>query len=197
MENLANIKYVVIGGSAGSFRVVMKILNSLPKDFAPAIIMCLHRLKHVRSGFTEALEIKSTIPVIEPTDKSHVKAGKIYLAPANYHLQVELGNHFSLSTADNVNHSRPSIDITFDTTARVFRNKMVGILLSGANKDGAKGLKQVKANGGITIVQDPASSQVATMPQAALNIFAPTHVLNETQIINFLNKIHNVQNQKL
>jgi len=90
-------KAVVIGGSAGSFQVITKILSSLPKNFPLPVLLSLHRLKHVRSGFVEALSIKSTIPIVEPYDKETIKPGKGYLAPANYHMYVELGNKISLS----------------------------------------------------------------------------------------------------
>ena len=111
--NLSNsYKAVVIGGSAGSFQGVVKILGQLPKGFPLPIIMCLHRLKHVRNGFVEALSIKSVVQVTEPNDKETIKKGNVYLAPANYHMSVELGNHFALSTEEMINNSRPSIDIT-------------------------------------------------------------------------------------
>ncbi len=105
-------KAVVIGGSAGSFQGVVKILAQLPKGFPLPIIMCLHRLKHVRNGFVEALSIKSVVQVTEPNDKETIKKGNVYLAPANYHMSVELGNHFALSTEEMINNSRPAIDIT-------------------------------------------------------------------------------------
>ncbi|RLD45496.1 MAG: chemotaxis protein CheB [Bacteroidetes bacterium] len=183
------IKYIVIGGSAGSFRGVTKILSKIPKDYPLPVILCLHRLKHVRSGFVEALELKSNLPIVEPSDKMNIQKGKIYLAPANYHLIVELGNTFALSTFDNVNHSRPAIDLTFESSARVFRNKMAGIMLSGANKDGAKGMRSVHINGGITIIQNPSECQARTMPEAANKITKIDHVYSVDQIINYILKI--------
>ena len=186
---IQNIKYIVIGGSAGSFKGITKIISNIPKDFPLPIIVCLHRLKHIRSGFVEALELKSKMPIIEPTDKMHISAGKIYLAPANYHLIVELGNYFSLSTAENVNHSRPGIDITLESAAKIFRKKMVGILLSGANKDGAKGIKSIAQNGGITIIQELSTCQAKTMPEAAKKIAKIDHEFNIDQIINYINKL--------
>ncbi|HCC29170.1 MAG TPA: chemotaxis protein CheB, partial [Marinilabiliales bacterium] len=95
---MTDYKAVIIGGSAGSFQVVTKIVSSLPANFPLPVILCLHRLKHVRSGFVEALSIKAAMQIVEPTDKEPIKTGKIYLAPANYHLYVELGNRFALST---------------------------------------------------------------------------------------------------
>jgi len=84
-----NYKAVIIGGSAGSFQIVTRILNSLPQTFPLPVLLCLHRLKHVRSGFVEALSLKSNIPIIEPFDKDQLKPGKAYLAPANYHMFIE------------------------------------------------------------------------------------------------------------
>lgn len=188
MDN--NIKYIVIGGSAGSFKGIMKIISSIPTNYPLPIILCLHRLKHIRSGFIEALALRSKMKIIEPFDKMHISAGKIYLAPANYHLVVELGNHFSLSTYDNVNHSRPSIDITFESSAKIFRKKMAGILLSGANKDGANGMLTISKNGGTTIIQDPTTCQAPTMPNAARKISKIDHIFTIDQIINYLLKLN-------
>lgn len=189
--NLSDIyKAVVIGGSAGSFQGVTKILSQLPADFNLPIIMCLHRLKHVRNGFVEALCIKSIRPVNEPIDKESIKRGGIYLAPANYHLSVELGNSFSLSTEDMVNNSRPAIDITLETAAYVYRNKLVGILLSGANRDGALGMKRIKDRGGLTIVQEPSECMIDTMPNAALQLTQIDHVLKVDDIVNFLSELN-------
>jgi two-component system chemotaxis response regulator CheB len=155
-DNLSNkYKAVVIGGSAGSFQGITKILSGIPENFPIPIIMCLHRLKHVRNGFMEALNIKSVKNVIEPFDKQKIKKGEVYLAPANYHLCIELGHYFALSTEEMVNNSRPAIDITLETAAYAYKDKLVGILLSGANRDGAKGMKYIHDRGGITIVQNP------------------------------------------
>lgn len=189
--NLNNsFKIVVIGGSAGSFQGITKILSQLPTDFELPIIMCLHRLKHVRNGFVEALSIKSITPVVEPYDKENIKKRKVYLAPANYHLSLELGNTFALSTEPMVNNSRPSIDITLETAAYTYRNKMIGILLSGANKDGALGMKKIKDRGGLTIVQDPAECMINTMPTAALELTSIDHTLKIDQIIEFLKELN-------
>lgn len=188
--NLTNqYKAIVIGGSAGSFQGISKILSNLPKDFELPIIMCLHRLKHVRNGFVEALNIKSIISLDEPNDKETIKKGKIYLAPANYHLCVELGNTFSLSTEDMVNNSRPSIDITLETAAYNYKNRLIGILLSGANRDGALGMKKIKDRGGLTIVQDPAECMIDTMPAAALKMTKIDHVMTIQQIIVFMTEL--------
>ncbi len=179
-------KAVVIGGSAGSFQVITKILHSLPKNFPLPVLLSLHRLKHVRSGFVEALSIKSSIPIIEPFDKDTVKSGIGYLAPSNYHMYIELNKKIALSTEEPVNHSRPSIDLTFETAAQAYRDKLIGIILSGANRDGAYGLKKVKQLGGTAIVQDPNECQVKTMTEASLKMTQVDHIFTTQQIIRFL-----------
>lgn len=169
--------------------MITRILSSLPANFPLPVLLSLHRLKHVRSGFVEALSIKSAIPVVEPFDKDQIKPGKAYLAPANYHMFIELGNKIALSTEPPVNHSRPSIDLSFVTAAQVYREKLIGIILSGANKDGAYGLKKVSDYGGVTIVQDPMECQVKTMTESALKITKVDHVMKTDQIIRFLQNI--------
>lgn len=177
---------IVLGGSAGSFQGITKILSSIPDSFQLPIVMCLHRLKHVRNGFVEALSIKSTKPVTEPHDKEKLKKGKVYLAPSNYHLSIELGNNFALSTEDMVNNSRPSIDITLETAAYNYKQRLIGILLSGANKDGALGMKAIKERGGLTIVQDPNECMIKTMPESALEVTNIDYILKVKDIIEFL-----------
>ena len=189
--NLNNrFKAVVIGGSAGSFQGIVKILSSLPQSFPLPIIMCLHRLKHVRNGFVEALSIKSIAEVTEPYDKENIKKGHVYLAPANYHMSVELGHYFGLSTEEMINNSRPAIDITLNTASYVYRDKLIGILLSGANRDGGLGMKNIKDRGGLTIVQDPAECMIDTMPKAALNLTTIDYTLKIDEIVNFLKELH-------
>ena len=188
--NLNNsFKAIVIGGSAGSFQGVVKILSNLPKNFPLPIILCLHRLKHVRHGFVEALSIKSIVQVTEPYDKESIKKGGVYLAPANYHMSVELGHNFALSTEEMVNNSRPAIDITLGSCAYVYKDKLIGILLSGANRDGALGMKSIKDRKGLTIVQEPSECMIETMPKAALSMTEIDYVLKVDQIIDFLKEL--------
>src|SRR6478609_910704 len=130
---MEEIKLIVIGGSAGSFQVISKILSGLRNDFNLPIFLCLHRLKNINTGFEEALNIKSSLKVHEPYDKESIKPNKIYLAPANYHMLAEVGNSIALSTDEDYNYSRPSIDLTFDSFSYLYKNKMLAIILSGAN----------------------------------------------------------------
>ncbi len=182
-------KALIIGGSAGSFQGITKLLSSLPENFYLPVLLNLHRLKHVRSGFIEALTYKSKIPIVEPDDKDQIKKSIGYLAPANYHMYVELGNRIALSTEEAVNHSRPSIDLSFISGAEVYAEKLIAILLSGANKDGALGMKRIKQAGGLTIVQDPKDCQVPTMPEAAINETKVDYIYSLDRIISFLRTI--------
>jgi len=180
---------IVIGGSAGSFSVVSRILSQLQADFNIPIVLCLHRLKHVRSGLIEGLSIRSNLKLIEPHDKEKIETNFVYLAPANYHLFVEYDGTFSLSTEDVLNHSRPAIDHTLSSAGYAYREKTLGILLTGANRDGAQGLKDIYDKKGFTIVQDPATCDVDTMPKSALKLFTPDLILKPVEIIQFLKKI--------
>jgi two-component system chemotaxis response regulator CheB len=189
--NLNGFKAVVIGGSAGSFQGVVKILAALPTDFPLPVFMALHRLKHVRHGFVEALSLKSALPVVEPDDKETIRKSTVYLAPANYHMSIELGNYFALSSEEMVNNSRPSIDITLNSAAYAYRNKLIGILLSGANRDGGLGMKNIKDKGGLTVVQTPAECMIETMPKAAMELTSIDHVLNIDGIISLLKELRN------
>lgn len=187
IPNKEKYKAVVIGGSAGSFQVITKILAELNPAFELPIIMCLHRLKHVRHGFVEALSIKSKKPIVEPEDKESIKRGMVYLAPSNYHMSVELGNKIALSTEDMVNNSRPAIDITINTASYVYRDKIIGIILSGANRDGAWGMKKLKERGGYAIVQDPKECTIDTMTTGTLNLTPVDQILKTDEIIKLLN----------
>ncbi|MDP4267393.1 MAG: chemotaxis protein CheB [Bacteroidota bacterium] len=191
MQDFSKFKAIVIGGSAGSFPIISKILESIPADFHLPVILCLHRLKHIKHGFVEALNIKSAINIIEPDDKTMIKPGMGYLAPANYHMFVELGYNIALSTEEMLNFSRPSIDLTFDTASYVYKEKLIGIILSGANKDGAEGLLKIKQRGGFTIVQDINEATVKTMPESALKLFNPDLILTSDEIANFVNNLKN------
>jgi two-component system chemotaxis response regulator CheB len=130
--------------------------------------------------------IKSKLPVIEPDDKEQIRPGRAYLAPANYHMYIELGNRIALSTEEPVHHSRPSIDLSFITASQVYREKLIGIVLSGANSDGAMGLKKIKDNKGLTIVQDPEECQVKTMTESSLKATQVDHIFKTEEIIHFL-----------
>ena len=185
-----NFKIIVIGGSAGSFNVIRKILSSIPDSFTIPIVMAFHRLKDKRNGFVESLETCSNLRVIEPHDKDIIAPGNAYLAPSNYHLLIEPAWTFALSTEEEVNYSRPSIDLTFETAGSAYHKKMIGIILSGANSDGAKGAYNARKNGAFTIIQDPDDASFSTMPLEAMKIFRPDRVFSVDDIISFLCSVH-------
>jgi two-component system chemotaxis response regulator CheB len=180
---------VVIGGSAGSFPVVRQILSALQVGYKIPVIICLHRLKEIQNGLVESLSSNSKLIISEPEDKDSIKPGNAYLAPANYHLLIEPARSFALSIDREVNFSRPSIDLTFETAGLAFGDKMLGIILSGANMDGARGLLLAGQKGAFSVVQDPAEAAVRTMPDKALQLFEPDLKLVSKDIVSLLQNI--------
>lgn len=173
---------VVSGVSAGGLEALQSLLTALPADFAPALIIVQHRLARQDDFLVEHLGKICRLPVKEAEDKEDVLEGVVYLAPANYHLMVEADKSFSLSTDEKVNFSRPSIDVLFETAAEVYGAGLVGIILTGASRDGAAGLRRIKERKGITIVQDPETAEFPAMPLAALAETQVDHVLNIKRI---------------
>ncbi|HKY05712.1 MAG TPA: chemotaxis protein CheB, partial [Blastocatellia bacterium] len=131
---------------------------------------------------------ESSLPVVEVEDKQPIFPGKIYMAPANYHLLVEEG-HFALSTEGPVQFARPSIDVLFESAADTYRNRVVAVLLSGSNSDGAQGMARVKENGGLAVVQDPATAESRVMPDAAIAATEVDWILPLSEIPLFLTKL--------
>lgn len=181
---------VVIGGSAGSITVLTEILAALPVHFPLTMIIVLHRLKNVSSEMDRILAMsRRGLKISEPEDKEPLKEGCIYLAPQNYHLLVEEDKSFSFDYSELVNYSRPSIDVTFDSVAQVFGPHAIGILLSGANHDGAAGLLKLVEKGGLGIVQDPATAEYPTMPQSALELNNQLTSYTPQQIAEFVKSL--------
>ena len=183
-------KIILIGGSAGSFKIVTGVIVILPSDFKYPVILSLHRLRNIRNGFVRVLSVGSAIKIKEPYDNEIIRSGRVYVSPSNYHMMIEPGNRISLSVDESVNHSRPSIDVLFETAAEVYRERCVGVLLSGANSDGAKGMFKIKEAGGITIVQDPADAEIPSMPTSCLNLITPDYILSADKIIKFISNLH-------
>lgn len=177
---------IVIGGSAGSFRVIIQIMEVMPENISVPVFLCLHRLKQVRRGFEETLAKISPLPLKEPTDKEDIRSGCLYLAPANYHMLIENQKMIALSIDDPIQYSRPSIDMCFATAAEVHREGLLAILLSGANQDGTEGIAAVKRLGGYAIVQDPADCEIATMCESAIKLTIPDQILTIPEIIEFV-----------
>lgn len=190
METKSTYSAIVIGGSAGSFHPILEILQNLPKKFPIPIIITLHRLKTIHTGLKESVSIKSHIPIREPYDRQKIKPAHVYFAPSNYHLYIEPDYTFSLSTEELIEYSRPSIDVLFKSAAKVYGSNLLGIILSGANKDGSEGLKQIQEFGGTTIIQDPHEAEVQIMPNSAIELTKPDYILTIKNIIDFLQKLY-------
>lgn len=185
----SDYKAIVIGGSAGSFSVVKKILSGLSPHCRLPLFFCLHRLKECRNGLIESLVQDSSIPLSEPEDKESILPGRAYFAPANYHMLIEPARRFALSIDDLVHFSRPSIDLTFESAGIAYRGRLVVVLLSGANKDGGIGMLRASQNGATTLVQDPDEALVSTMPSYALELHTPDYVMSSEKISEFIRNI--------
>jgi len=183
---MSAIRLIVIGGSAGAVDALAKILPALPARFAIPVAIVVHQPPDKNSVLAEVLSTKCALPVREADDKEPISPGVVYLASPNYHLLVERSGCFSLSVDDPVHFSRPAIDVLFESAAEAMGEALLGVLLSGANEDGAEGLARIRDGGGITVVQSPSSALVAAMPAAALRLGTPNHVLPIGQIGPFL-----------
>ncbi len=184
---------VVIGGSAGSVRVVIGMLETGIFPLSVPVIMVLHRPKNVVSELDIVLS-RPDLAVREPVDKEPLLPGGLYLAPQNYHLLVDEGV-FNLDTSEPVNFSRPAIDVTFESVADAYAGRALGILLSGANQDGSWGLTRIISRGGIGIVQRPDTADYADMPRSALATNPDALALSPLQIIDYLNNTFVVTNR--
>lgn len=201
--NKKNFEIVVVGTSLGGLDALSVLLADLPSSFPLPVVIVQHRHKHSQNRLSDFLQQQSSLPITEAEDKEPIAPGRVYLAPADYHLLIEppcqwyksvpenyftesqratfepiynlklpivcRGNFsFALSTEAPVCYARPSIDVLFESAADAFGEKAIGIILTGANSDGTQGLGKIKAEGGLTLVQEPATSQCGIMPSAAI-----------------------------
>lgn len=180
---------IVIGASAGALEALTPILAPLPVNYPLPLGVVVHLPADNKKTFIGILQGKCGILVKEAEDKEPIDAGKVYFAPPNYHLQVEANRCFSLSNEEAILFSRPSIDVLFETAADVYGEKLLGIILTGGNDDGARGLKAVMQAGGTAIVQEPASAFVSIMPKAALEHCPEAKVMSLTEIAHYLLKV--------
>ncbi len=179
-----NSKYqaIVIGTSAGGLAALMGILRQLPADYSLPIMIVQHRFRDQKNLLEEVLQNKCEIEIRQVDEKERIESGIIYIAPPDYHLLIESDRTFSLSSDPFVSFSRPSIDVLFESAASVYGRSLVGILLTGANKDGAAGLNAIRKAGGLTIAQSPADAEYPYMPQAAIDAGAARLVLKLSEI---------------
>lgn len=181
-------KLVVIGASLGGLHAVAALLGGLPASFALPVVIVQHRHRESEASLEAVLQRASEIPVCEIEDKQEIRPGTACLAPADYHLMVEPGT-FALSTDAPVLYARPSIDVLFESAADVYGHQVIGIVLTGASSDGAEGLAAIKAAGGLTVVQEPATAECAVMPAAALERVSPDYVLTVPAIAALLRQL--------
>ena len=192
IEKQANrYSLVVIGVSWGGVSALRNIFSHLSTDFSLPIIIVQHISKDFNVNEKSYWEKYCKIPAKEAEDKEKIKEGHIYFAPPNYHVIVERDMRLSLDASEPVNYARPSVDVLFESAALALSNKIVAIILTGANNDGADGLKAIKESGGLTIVQNPNSAECSDMPGAALDATDVDHVLELDEIGPFLMALNN------
>jgi two-component system chemotaxis response regulator CheB len=172
---------VVVGTSLGGLTALQLLFSGLPDDFAIPIAVVQHRSAESQDTMLKVLRRYTPLRIREPLDKEPVQSGYIYIAPPDYHLLVERG-HFALSTDSVVSYARPSIDVLFDSAADVYKSKVIGVVLTGANSDGAAGARRIKAAGGVVLVQDPTTAECAVMPNAAIRDVKVDRILTLEEI---------------
>lgn len=181
---------IIIGGSAGSIPVCISLLKALADNKIIPVVLVIHRMRNVVSQLDKLLTREvDAVKITEPEDKQVIIKGKTYLAPQNYHLLFEEEHTFSLDYSDPVHYSRPSIDVSFESAGRAYGNRVLAILLSGANADGAEGLSYLSDIGAYCIVQDPNSAQYPAMPTSAIALGKKIHIMNEMEMVAFLKEL--------
>ncbi|MEO6916236.1 MAG: chemotaxis protein CheB [Chitinophagaceae bacterium] len=180
---------LVIGGSAGSLEVILHMLPRLKPDFNVPMIIVMHRNRTNETRLINLLATRTKLRVKEAEEKETIVSGTIYIAPPDYHLLIEKNHSFSLDDSERIHHSRPSIDVTFESASLAYGTAVVCILLSGANADGAESLRLIKQRGGLTVAQNPQSAEQGYMPQQAINLFPVDLILDKEDIADILNEL--------
>jgi two-component system chemotaxis response regulator CheB len=183
------IEAIVMGGSTGALEALSVLLPALPARASFPVAIVVHVPSGRPSRLAELLGGWTALPVREPEDKEPIAAGIVYVAPPSYHLLVEATRTFALSVDEAVNFSRPAIDVLFQSAADAYREGLVGVVLSGANADGARGLAAIKRRGGRTIVQDPDGAPAPQMPWAACQAVTPDHTLALPELATLLGRL--------
>jgi two-component system, chemotaxis family, protein-glutamate methylesterase/glutaminase len=177
-----DIDAVAIGASAGGVEVLSLLLSSLPAGCPASFIIVVHIPRERPSLLADVFGTRCALPVREAEDKEPVQPGTVYFAPPDYHLLVDRGPAFALSSDAPVHFSRPSIDVLFDSAADIYGERLLGLILTGANQDGAEGLAAIGRAGGRTVVQEPGSAAVPFLPEAALQAGPVDFVLSLAQL---------------
>lgn len=185
----STIQAVVLGASAGAVDALSIVLPLLPQAFSLPIAIVVHLPPQKTSNLADLFATRCSLPVREAEDKAPIEDGVVYFAPPDYHLLVESDGHFSLSNELPVQYSRPSIDVLFETAAEAYAESLLGIVLTGANSDGARGLQAICQAGGHAIVQSPDEAFAVAMPQAALSLCPGARSMPLRQIAEYLCEI--------
>ena len=182
-------KAIAIGVSTGGVRALKSLLGQLPADFPLPLLVVQHISPDAGSGMAKLLDDCCAIRVKEADEQDEVLPATVYLAPPNYHLLVERDGRLSLSADRPVSYARPSVDVLFESAAEVYGPGLIGVILTGANFDGANGAKTIKERGGLIIVQDPADAESSQMPTAALAATQADHVLALASMAELLQRL--------
>ncbi|MFS2138222.1 chemotaxis protein CheB [Duganella sp. Dugasp56] len=185
------IEAVVIGASAGGVGALLRLLPGLPTGYGRAVVALLHMPDGRQSHLAEVFQQRMALPVREAADKEPVSSGTLYFGGSGYHLSVETDRSFSLSCEAPLHFARPAIDYLMESAADAYGPALAGILLTGANQDGAAGMAAIGRAGGLTVVQDPAEAEVATMPREAIRLRAPDLILPLNDIHTLLLMLEN------
>ena len=178
----SDIDAVAIGASAGGVEVLSVLLSSLPASCRASFFIVMHIPRERPSRLPEVFGARCVLPVREAEDKEPVQPGTVYFAPPDYHLLLDRGPVLALSSDEPVHFSRPSIDVLFDSAADIYGERLLGLILTGANQDGAEGLAAVGRAGGRTVVQEPSGAAVPFLPEAALQEGPVDFVLSLAQL---------------
>ncbi len=184
---------VVIGVSAGAVDALSTIFSGLPANYPHVIVVVVHVPNVKCNSMIKLLQHKCRLEVVEVEDKQQLESGTIYIAPPDYHVMVEDPSTLSLTVEEPINFCRPSVDVLFETAAEVFKERLVGIVLTGANHDGAIGLATIIEEGGIGIVQEPAEAYASAMPEAAIRACPTAKIMSLEQIVHYLNSTEGCQ----
>lgn len=183
------IQAVAIGASAGAVQALLAILPALPASFPLPVLVVVHVPPDRANVLVPLFQSKCRTMVKEAEDKEPVENGVIYFAPSDYHMLVETDGCVALSTDEPVNYSRPSIDVLFESAADYYGSALAGVILTGANHDGAAGLKAVADVGGVAIVENPDRAYASAMPTAALEATPSATIMSHDQIVLFLSSL--------
>lgn len=188
---------IVIGVSSGGMKAMKIMFSHLPKDFKTPIIIVQHIGSHSDSQWIQLLNEAYFVGIKEADEKEKIEIGNVYYAQPNYHLLIEKDKTFSLTIDERVNYARPSIDVLFESAAEAYENRLIGIILTGSNNDGTKGIKRIQELGGLTIVQDPKTADAACIPASAISAIQPDLILTLEDIIKLLIKLDKQTNLPL